>query len=267
MNHKRTLIALAIIMMAVVPAGILMSGGSDASVSMDDSTIWGEGFSNTSDGTLYVVLNNNEPTDQVITLIVTENGNELKRGTFTVPADSKYTAELNFGLGSVGKHTITVTGEPSSMFPLRPDGTYNNKHTVDVTVSESLWSKPTVYVAIAVVVILIAIAVFLRIRNAPTTKPDVTFTELEKQQRESRGDIPEERGAPKASATEKRRYRGADEQPKKADEKSSAPPEEKKATTFTELEKQKNEKKENPPKKESSSEEPKRLKYVSSRRK
>jgi len=262
MNHKRTIIALAAILMAIVPVGIIMSDGSDAS--MDLGKIWGEGFTNTSDGTLFVTLKNTEYSDQEITIVVTsDSGRELARATVTVPANSTYTAELRFGLG-LGSHDLTVTCTPAILF-VPPDSPINYD-TVNLNVTESLWSKPTNNGAIIAVALLIVIAFYLRMRNAPATKPDTTFTELERQ-KESKTETAE---TPRASATERRRYRGSEEPPKEAKKPVAKPPEppaEKKAASFTELEKQKSEKKETAPKKESSSEEPKKLKYVSSRRK
>jgi len=231
---------------------------------MDLGNIWGEGFTNTNDGTLFVTLKNTEFSDQDITIVVTsDSGKELARATVTVPASSTYTAELRFRLG-LGNHELTVTCTPATLF--LPPGSPINYDTVTVSVDESLWSKPTTYAAIVVVALLIVIAFYLRMRSAPATKPDTTFTELERQ----KGAKAEAAETPKASATERRKYRGSEESPKESKKpaaKPPEPPEEKKAASFTELEKQKGEKKETAPKKESSSGEPKKLKYVSSRRK
>jgi hypothetical protein len=262
MNHKRTIIALAVIMMAVVPMGLIMSDDSDAEMRIGD--VWNSGFTNTSDGTLFVVLRSTEGIDREITVRVTEDGNELARGTFNVLAGTELTAELRFRLSSVGSHEVTITCEPANLFPSPPGSdVIFNSATNTINVTESLWSKPSTYGAIIVVAILVVIAVFLRMRSAPTTKPDTTFTELEKQQKESRGDVVEDK--PKASVTERRKYQKS-ESPK-PEAKAPAPPEEKKVSSFTELEKQKSEKKEAPAKKDKPSEEPKKLKYVSSRRK
>ncbi|MCL1978916.1 MAG: hypothetical protein FWG60_01990 [Methanomassiliicoccaceae archaeon] len=265
MNHKRTIVALAVIMMAAVPMSILMADESDAGMSFDK--IWGEGFSNTSDGTLFVSLKNTEYSDQEVKITVTEGSRELAKKTVTIPAQTTYTAELRFGIGGLGDHILTVTCEPADLFP-GPGGTHYNSETVTVNVTESIWSKPTTYAALIVVAILIVIAFYLRMRNAPATKPDTTFTELDRQQKGSRAKAED---APKTSATERKRYGGPDEPPKETKKQPPAkppePPAEKKATSFTELEKEKSAKKEAAPKKESSSGEPKKLKYVSSRRK
>ena len=268
MNRKRTLIALAAIVMAAMPMGLIMSDGSDAQISIGNGNddIWGSGFTDRSDGTLYVVLKSDEPSGQRVTITVTKDGRELKSTTVTVPSDTEYPAELRFRLGA-GEHTLTVTCKSENLVLIdvygNPTDTYSS--TVTVNSTQSILSKPSTYAAIAVVVILIAVAIYMHMRNAPTTKPDTTFTELERQKKESREEMEE---APKVSATERKKYADSGSRPKET-AKPSPPPEEKKATSFTELEKEKKEKKEAPPpkKKESSSEEPKKLKYVSSRRK
>jgi len=281
MNHKKTLIALAVIMLAAIPISVIMSEGSDAKMIADDDGIWGGGFNDRNDGTLFVTLKSDEVNDQAVTITVTDkNGRVLASSTVTVPAEDTLIAELRFRL-SAGEHDLTVTIKAENPVFILPGGSSTDTVTrsVTVNVTQSVLSKPSTYAAIAIVAILIVIAAFLYMRNAPTVKHDTTFTELERQKKEARGETEE---APKTSATERKRYKDSSGGSKEARQKEQAkspapPPEEKKAATFTELDKQKREKKEAPPpkqketpppkKKESSSEEPKKLKYVSSRRK
>jgi len=302
MNHKKTLIALAVIMLAAVPVSILMSELSDAQVSTDDNSISWSGSNDRSSGTLVVPLKSTESNDQDITITVTDsNNNIVVTNKVTVPGNSTLNAELSIRMGA-GSHDLTITCVADNPVFLLPNGNSTNTQVIPFTinVTQSVLSKPTTYIAIAIVVILIVIGVFLYTRNAPTKKPETTFTELERQKRESREEAEE---APKTSATERKKYKESGSRPKEPAEKKAAPaekkaakaekkpapeekkaapaekkaapeekkpaPEEKKATSFTELEKQKQEKKESAPaaKKDSSSEEPKKLKYVSSRRK
>jgi len=273
MNQKRTIIALAVMMMAVVSMSFVMSDDSDARMTFEK--IYGEGFTNTNDGTLFVPLNNDGDLDQVIDIIVTENGKELINTKVTVPAGKKYTAELRFKLEGAGTHQLMVTFLPANAFPSTTTGEHINYTTVIVDVKQSIWSNTTTYIAIAAIAILIAIAAFMKIRSAPATKPSTTFTDLERQKGRE-----EEEERPKSSATERRRY-GDSEKASKAD---TPPPQEKKGGTFTELEKQKKAEtakkapepapkkaepapKKTEPAKGKSAEEPKKLKYVSSRRK
>ncbi|MDR1404199.1 MAG: hypothetical protein LBJ20_01335 [Candidatus Methanoplasma sp.] len=261
MNHKKTIIALAVIMIAAVPLSLAVSDDSDAEIKI--GKIRGEGFTNSGDGTLFVVLGSTEPAEQKITVKVTEDGRELATVAVDVPAESEYTAELRFRLNGIGDHYLTVTCEPAGLFPTPLGGDPFNYDTVVVNVTETIWSKPSTYAALIVVALLIAIAAYLRMRSAPAGKSDTTFTELEKQRKDiSKTDSDE---PSKASATERKRYRSSDE-PSRTPAKQTAPPAEK-AVSFTDLEKQRDEKKGSAPKKESSSEEPKKLKYISSRRK
>ncbi|MDR0309460.1 MAG: hypothetical protein LBH88_01710 [Candidatus Methanoplasma sp.] len=294
MNHKKTIIALAIIMTAIIPVGLVMSDGSDAGMGFAGD-VRGDGFSTNGDGTLYVPLRSTEPDPVEMTIVVTEGGREVARKTVTIPGDETYTAELRFRLDGVGVHQLRVTCTPDYYFG--PPSSPINYSTVDVTVTESLLNKPSTYIAIIVVAVLIVIAAYMKIRSEPAKKPEMTFTELERQKKEAKGEAEEK---PRTSATEKRRYQRSGEASKKevkqsappaekkaasftelekqksekkaaappAEKKTkpSAPPAEKKATSFTELEKQKSDKKAATAKKESSSEEPKKLKYVSSRR-
>ncbi|MDR1954897.1 MAG: hypothetical protein LBP82_02965, partial [Candidatus Methanoplasma sp.] len=230
MNHKKTIIALAAVMMAAVSMSIAVSGGTDAG--MDFDKIWGNGFTNSSDGTLYVTLVSTEESPQNITITIKENGKEIFSKVEAVPPQSTHTAELRFRLDGVGDHDLTVECTPAVFFPTTPGGVPLNSETVVINVSESIWSKPSTYGAIIVVVVLILIAAFLKIRSEPATKPDVTFTELDRQQKEAKAEIEEK---PKASATEKRKYKGSDGPPPAA-AKPPEPPEEKKAASFTELE-------------------------------
>ena len=273
------MIALAAVMMAVLSAGLAVSDGSDASIKFGE--LRGEGFTNSGEGTLFVPLESSEPYPVVMTVVVTDvtagESKEVARAVVTVPAESPdYVAELRFRLDGLGDRTLKVTCTPDYYFAPGPPGIETNTTEITVNVSESLWSKPTTYGAIAVIAILIAIAAFMRMRNAPATKPETTFTDLERQKK---GSEPGAEDARKASATERRRYGDAP----KASDKPQAPPPEKKAATFTELDKQKKAEKaateepkkadpapkktEPAPKKSAPKEEPKKLKYVSSRRK
>lgn len=269
MNNNKTMIALAFVMLAIVPVSmVLMSDGSDADLTIEDG-MHGEGFATNSDGTLFVPIFNTEDLPKTITLtVIIDDNDERTFPNVEVPANGG-DIELRFRIGGAGEHTIKVIGKPADpsdrFFPID-----NNDGTVNV--KQSIMDKPATYIAIAVVVILIVIAFYMHTRNAPAKKPEITFTELEERKRASRG---ETKSTPNVSATERRRYNKAsasepsDATPKKKgnapEEKAAPAPVEKKASTFTELEREKAAEKES--KKDQSSEEPKKLKYVSSRRK
>jgi len=272
MNQKKMIAALTVMMMAFISLSIVATDDSDAYIWMEDNGIKAHGFKNNSNGTLEIEFRSQEVADFNITITVTDsNGKVLHRETVAVP-NGTYIARLSFSIGSVGEHEVTITCEPSDIFP--PGSIPLNVQTITITVDESIWSKWTTYAAVAIIVILILIAVLIRMRSAPAVKPDTTFTELEKQ-KESREDF-EEDEEPKTS--KRRRY---------GEETTASTPAKKetKAASFTELEKEKSapkpakepvkEKSSPKPakepvkekKKEDSSEPPKKIKYVSSRRK
>jgi len=260
MNHKKTIVALTIVMMAFISLSAIASEDSDAIVAISNDPR-AEGFANNSDGTLIINFNNMDGVDREIVITVTDlndPGRVYVTKTVTV-LDGKHDIRISFRISDSGDHEVRITCEPQGLFYF--DGTkYLNNQTMTISVSQSIWSNTTTYIAIAVVAILIVIAAVLKMRSVPATKPDTTFTELEKQKdsKPVNEDVPQ--------TTSRRKY----------NEGKPAPVQkETKAASFTELEKNKAEpkpktkpvKEEKKEKKENPSEQPKKIKYVSSRRK
>jgi hypothetical protein len=261
MNYKKTIVALTVVMMAFISLSAVAGEDSDAIMAISDNPR-AEGFANNSNGTLTINFNNTDGVETEIRITVTDLNNPGTVYTsqiVTVP-DGKNDIRISFRIGDAGSHEVLITCEPQELFHY--DGTkYLNQQTMTINVSKSIWSNTTTYIAIAAIAILIVIAAVIRMRSVPATKPDTTFTELERQ-KESRSDDDDE-DVPQT--TSRRKYN---------EEKPAPAPVQKetKATSFTELEKNKAEPKPKTKtpkegKKESSSEEPKKLKYVSSRRK
>lgn len=150
--------------------------------------------------------------------------------------------KISFSLGS-GTHTVIIKASSDDAVTFSPDYT-----EISISVPESVWSNAMTYITTIVLAVIIVIGVFYYVRSRPKTSPTTTFTELESKKSDKSTEVPA-----KNTGTEKRRYSKAEE-PAEAPE----PAEEKKASSFTELE---NEKKKEKP------ETPKKLKYVSSRRK
>ena len=135
---------------------------------------------------------------------------------------------------SVGSHLLRVECTPAGQF----DGSHS--FNLSVEVSKNLLSNWATYAVIAVVVIVIAIFAYLKIRDTPKNKPEMTFEELEEQRKAEmaeRAEKKQKKEKPAAKTTERRRYTGGE---KKAE--SSEPvkaKEEKPKMTFEELEAQK----------------------------
>lgn len=257
MNYKKITIVLAIIMMAGIPLGIGISDESDAFIKIDEPNVTASGFTNNGDGTISVPLKSDEDKSVEIHLKAMHQDDTavLKETTVVVPAGETVVAKLTFNISSVGEYIIVVECDHPEFFPTIGGKVFNTV-TVDVNVTESIWSKWTTYAAVALVVILIVIAVVMKMRSAPSTKPTTSFTELEKQRTEGIESKPVAPSQP--VTTERRRYNAPAAVDKPKDE-----PAPKKPTSFTELDREKNRR----PEKSSGSDEPKKMKYVSSRRK
>ena len=135
---------------------------------------------------------------------------------------------------SVGSHLLRVECTPVGQF----EG--SSEFNLQVEVSKNLLSNWVTYAVIAVVVIVIAIFAYLKIRDTPKNKPEMTFEELEAQRKADMAEKAEKKQKkekPAAKTTERRKYTGGE---KKAE--SSEPvkaKEEKPKMTFEELEAQK----------------------------
>jgi len=256
MNNKKAIVAiLAVLALSMIPLMAIESDESDAIIVIEGVT---QGTVTSSNGgDILVHFNSEEVRDRTITITVTlpENDNKvIGTATVEIPAETEYTAAVHIsGLG-VGTYNVKITCEDSVYF-----GINTQSFVLDVT--KSIWSNVSTYLAIAVVAILIVVAAVIKMRSAPKVKPDTTFTELEKQNsNESRKS---QKTVDPEPTTERKRY---DKTEKRAE--TPKPKEPVKATTFTELEKeQKTSIREKPADEKSDSSEPKKLKYVSSRRK
>ncbi len=250
MNAKKTLIIAVIMMLAVLPAiGLIDDSGSDATISIDGNVTQGT-ITSDSGGDIYIKLESTEDEDVDITITVTNSntGDTVGETTVTIPANEDITASVHVNFGSAGTYNAKITCTPSTYFE------NVNYTTATITVTDSIWSNWTSYAAIIVVVLLVVIALVLHMRSAPKIKPDTTFTQLEEQQKEPAS----KSGESAQHSTTRKKYKSSEAS--KPSEEAPVKSEPKKAQNFTELEKQKKSS-------ESDESEPKKLKYVSSRRK
>lgn len=137
----------------------------------------------------------------------------------------------------VGTHTVVVTCTPASQFT---DGSnVYNTFTATITVEKTLLSNWVTYLVIAIVVIIIAIFVYLKFRDQPKKKSDMTFEQLEeerKAQMAAKGEKKKRKDKEeKAPSTERKRY-GASRSNDSGSEKESKKP------SFSELEAERKEK-------------------------
>ena len=160
-----------------------------------------------------------------LTVTITENGRELSVQTFNVtPGENVIHVDLGM-MTSVG-----------------------------VEVTQNILSNWAVYGAIAVVVIIIVIFAYIKMRDTPKVKPEMTFEELEAQRKAdmaAKADKKQKKEKAPAPTTERKRYVAkSEEQPKAAEPKVAEEPKVKESRllerkekapkmTFEELEAQK----------------------------
>lgn len=268
MNHKNITMIIIAVLIASISAGLILSDNSEANITMGD--ISSSDFTTNKDGTITILMSNDE--ERVVSVNITasnpDTGAIYKTTKVDIPKDTKdYAAKISFNIDEVGQYNVKIVCESDADF----QGDIYEKTTI-VDVTESIWSNWVTYGAIIVVVILIAIAVALKLRSAPTVKPETTFTQIESER--GSGDVLT--NVP-ASSVERKKYRSAEPESKPKEttpvkeskhsftglSKQKTEPAKESKPSFTELSKQQAE----PKKKEEPGSEPKKLKYVSSRRK
>lgn len=182
-----------------------------------------------------------------LTVTITENGRELSVQTFNVtPGENVIHVDLGM-MTSVGSHFIRIECTPTSEVE-------NPGFNVNVEVTQNILSNWAVYGAIAVVVIIIVIFAYIKMRDTPKMKPEMTFEELEAQRKAemaAKADKKQKKEKAPAPTTERKRYVAkSEEQPKAAEPKVAEEPKVKESRllerkekapkmTFEELEAQK----------------------------
>jgi hypothetical protein len=245
-------------MLALVPA--MVSPDSEDSEATSLGAVTQGKITNNGGGYLYIEFTNNEvERDVTITVVNLGNGETVGNGTITIPAsESAYTGKIHVNLGGTGDYNVKVTCTPESVF----DG--SNYTTLSVSVVQDVWSDWVTYGALIVIALLVVVGAIVYSRSKPKIKADTTFTKLEAERAASGKVVAEE------PTVERKRYNAekpaAPSTSKKIVEKTVEKPVEKpvevptKKPSFTDLENEKASKKDE-------NAEPKKAKYVSSRRK
>lgn len=200
MNGKYIALAAVIVLaIAVVPLG---DSDGLASIERPDGTLK---FDNMSGGDLRFTIRNTGAgaTSFDMDVTVTENGKEVAslKG-YNVGVGN---IEITVGMGdfkSVGTHHLVVACSPSSMFE---GNTYT--FSVDVEVTKNLLSDWITYVVILIVIIVIAVFAYLKIRDSPKKKTEMTFEQLEAERKAEMSAKGEKKKSKEpAPTTERQRY-------------------------------------------------------------
>lgn len=233
MRHGYAVFAiLAVLAVALVPVA-MDEADAVASVNNEKTDFT---FNNDDGGTLTFSVTND---GSAFTMDVT-----VTEGTSTVATLTGVTVERNAttdvsvpmkDFKHVGTHTVVVTCTPASQFT---DGSnVYNTFTATITVEKTLLSNWVTYLVVAIVIIVVAIFVYLKFRDQPKKKSDMTFEQLEeerKAQMAAKGEKKKRKDKEeKAPSTERKRY-GAS--------KSDDSEKESRKPSFSELEEERKEK-------------------------
>ena len=193
MDMKKIAVAL-IALLAVV----CIIPSSDAA-SISDRPIGVQEFDNMKGGDIdFTVQSENSFS---MTVIVTENGKTVTESTVeVVPGTNEISIHISDP--SPGKHMYRVECLPIGEF----DDSFN-AFNVNVDVSKNILSNWVTYAVIIIVVIVIAIFAYMKIRDTPKNKPEMTFEELEAQRKAEMAEKGQKK-QPKATAgsTERQKY-------------------------------------------------------------
>ncbi len=200
MRYVKTVRALALLL-AVLAAPM---AESDADLSITDTGSDAK-FDTFNGGSLSFKVKN---TGDACTIdVVVKNGSKIV-GTANdcpIPAEDTATITVNMkDFNVAGTYDLVVTctsDDPGNTF----DG--RDHFSVHVVVDKNVLSNWTTYVVIAIAVIAIAIIIYIKMREAPKKKPDMTFEQLE-EERKAKMASKAEKKSPKtpAPSTERKKY-------------------------------------------------------------
>ena len=235
MNAKQIIAAGVILLLAVcmVPAVDADTGITDNPRELT--------FDNMDGGDISFTVNSDTRFTMTIEVL---NGNDvIYSGTQNiVSGENTVTIHVN-GLDA-GDYNLEVVCSGESGEYIDPDSFHVNVH-----VDKNILSNWATYAVIIVVVIVIAIFAYLKLRDNPKDKPQMTFEELEAQRKAEmaqKAEKKQKKEKPASSGTERKRYTGGDRKAEAAAEAPAEKPvkekkvkEEKPKMTFEELEAQK----------------------------
>ncbi len=198
-GYVAAIAVLAMLALAVVPA---IGEDADAITYLDTTKDHFE-FDNMNGGTLTFGVDNLKGGSFVMDVVVKEGDREVaSKNGINIPAGEKTEVSIKMSdFKSVGTHTLTIECAPKSQFE-------KNTMTVTVEVTKNLLSNWVTYVVIIIVIIVVAVFVYLKIRDSPKKKVDMTFEQLEEQRKAEMATKGDKKRKTKEAAptTERQRY-------------------------------------------------------------
>lgn len=238
MNAKQ-IIAFGAVMLFVV----CLLPAVDADTSITDSPRGTIEFDSMNGGDITFTVDSDTSFEMQVSVINESGGATVYTGTYQIHSGENVVTIHFEGLGEGDYYLNVVCSGPSGEF----NGP--NSFHVNVHVNQNILSNWATYAVIIVVIIVIAIFAYLKLRDNPKDKPQMTFEELEAQRKAEMAEKAEKRQKkekPASTGTERKRYIGGGEKKAEPKEPAKEKPvkekkvkEEKPKMTFEELEAQK----------------------------
>ena len=238
MNAKQ-IIAFGAVMLFVV----CLLPAVNADTSITDSPRGTIEFDSMNGGDITFTVDSDTSFEMQVSVINESGGATVYTGTYQIHSGENVVTIHFEGLGEGDYYLNVVCSGPSGEF----NGP--NSFHVNVHVNQNILSNWATYAVIIVVVIVIAIFAYLKLRDNPKDKPQMTFEELEAQRKAEMAEKAEKRQKkekPASTGTERKRYIGGGEKKAEPKEPAKEKPvkekkvkEEKPKMTFEELEAQK----------------------------
>ena len=238
MNAKQIIAAgtIVLLVLCLVPAV-----DADTYITSDPSETLE--FDNMNGGDISFSVYSDFPFTMDIRVVNESGGATIYTGTYEIRSGNNDVTIHVEGLDEGDYYLNVICSGPSGEF------TGPSSFHVNVHVDKNILSNWATYAVIVVVVIVIAIFAYLKLRDNPKDKPQMTFEELEAQRKAEmaqKAEKKQKKEKPASSGTERKRYTGGDRKAEAAAEAPTEKPvkekkvkEEKPKMTFEELEAQK----------------------------
>lgn len=238
MNAKQILAVTAVVLFALC---LVPSADANPSITGDPSETLV--FDNLNGGNIPFEVTSDSSFTMDVEVTNRANGDVVYTGTVDIVTGVNNVSIHVSGLdaGTYTLHVVCSSEEVTFDVPYQ--------FNVSVNVETNILSNWATYAVIIVVIIVIVIFAYLKMRDTPKKKPEMTFEELEAQRKADMAEKAEKRQkkekAPAASSTERKRYVGGSKTEKVEKVREEKPVKEKKVKeekpkmTFEELEAQK----------------------------
>ncbi len=199
MRSYRALFAvLAMFVVAISP--VLAEDGDAATISNPETQFT---FDNMSGGTITFYVDNTDSNKSFTMTVTVYKGDSVvaTKENVRVPGAERVTVDVSMpDFKEVGTHNLRVVCEPAGEFDI-------NSFGVTVTVTKNILSNWVTYAVIIIAVIAIAIFAYLKMRDGPKQKPQMTFEQLEEERKAEMAARADKRKVKdEAPTTERQRY-------------------------------------------------------------